>query len=237
MNVTDFKAMVAGFMTRSTTDFVHGTTDQLLLAINNARREAQQRYTFKRFAVDSFIKTSVLGADISTAKLTPEDGGTLIPLKSVDGVWEFQTRAIPAGTFYERTAEVDFRKEREMYANLPLAGATVTRTPNNYLTSGTTGRIIGWFKGQKIYTNVDTATWYSLSGTQLLPDLAGSETSDFFIDNGQSWLLFATAQILNGFLKEDQRVVISERALEASWTKLTQFDGDIHATDGGLDLE
>jgi hypothetical protein len=68
-------------------------------------------------------------------------------------------------------------------------------------------------------------------GTQVLPDLAGSETSDFFIDKYQNWLLYATLQNLNGFLKEDQRVAISASLLDKAWAEAT-FDDSRSGSQG-----
>ena len=237
MNVADFKSRVAGFMSRNTADFVQGSVDQLLCAINDARRMAQQRYTFKRLSRDGFIRTSILGSDIAlNGRVTPEDAGTLMVMKSIHGVYTFQSRSIPAGTFYERTSELDYRKERELYADLPL-GVPYASSQNNHLTQTNTGRGIAWMSGQSLYTNSDTANYYSVKCTELLPDLAGSESSDFFITNAEHWLVFAAAQILNGFIKEDQRVVISNAAMQTAWENFTQFDADVASSDDGLDLD
>lgn len=237
MNVADFKSRVAGFMSRNTADFVQGSVDQLLCAINDARRMAQQRYTFKRLSRDAFIKTSILGSDIAlNGRATPADGGVLVVFKSIQEVYTFQTRTIPAGTFYERTSKLDYRKERELYADLPL-GVPYASSQNNFLTQANTGRGIAWMSGQSIYTNNDTATYYSVKCIELLTDLAGSESADFFITNAEHWLVFATAQILNGFIKEDQRVVISNAAMQTAWENFTQFDADVASSDDGLDLD
>lgn len=225
-------------MTRNETDFVSGTVDQLLLAINDARRYAQRKYNFRRLRTEGFLQTSMLGAVFTTAYPTPVvSAPSAITVKLIEKVYNYTTRSVAAGTLYERTAELDYRRESELYKSLPMSGVGTTRSPNTFLTMPTAGRSVAWTKGQKLFINSESLEWYLLDIVEQKPDLIGTETSDFFIDNAPDWLLFKSIQMLNGYLKEDHRVAISQRALEDSWETFTQFDSDVDNANDAVDLD
>jgi hypothetical protein len=227
MNVADFKTRLAGFMSRATTDFVNGTVDQLLCAINDARRSAQMRYNFQRFRTEGFISTSILGADFTTTVYPTPAVTTALGVKLIEKAWTYNTRSISAGTLYERAEQLDYRTDRQLGESLPLAGTGTNINNYQRTTTETTGRTIAWVKGSKFYVNAETAAYYLVEIVSFAPDLIDADTTDFFLTYGQQWLLFSAAQILNGYLKEDQRVAISQKALEKAWEELCQFDSDV----------
>ncbi len=224
-------------MSRQAADLDVDGVDHLLCAINDARTMAQNLYTFRRLRTDAFIKTSMLGADYTTAvKATPSDGGTQVLIKLIEKVWEFQQRTISAGTLYERSAQIDYRSDRAPSMSLPLAGTS--RTTYDYRqTTNCTGNTFAWIKGSKFFVNYEAATWVLVEVVQKLPDLEGDESSDFFIDNAPNWLLWQSIQCLNGYLKEDQRVSVSQRLLTDAWEAFTQWDIDTTASNDAGDLE
>ncbi len=223
-------------MSRTSADVTDGSVDQALCAINDARRLAQRLYTFKRLSTMAFVETSALGASFVNAKETPSDAGVAIKLKLIEGVWEFTERAIAAGTLYEKAAQIDFRTEREVGRGLPLAGSGA-ESIDNRTTDTYRGRTIAWTRGEKLFVNYEAETWVLVDAIQLLPDLVGDEASDWFIDNAEDWLLFQSAQILNGYLKEDQRVAISQRLLDRSWETFTTWDAETTNSNDAVDLE
>lgn len=241
MTLTDFKTRLAGFMTRVPADFVNGSVDQLLEAINDARRAAQRTYVFQTLRDEAYIQTSIIGSDFRANMKSDATGtGTAVKVRNIEKIWEFQARTIPAGTLNERTAEVDFRTDRSLGQGLPLAGTESDwRRQNNYITANYTGRTIGWVKGAKVYTSSDTTNWYLCEIVKLAPDLTddASAVGDFFLDFGADWLLFASAQVLNGYLKEDQRVAISAALLSRSWETLTNFDSSVNSSNDAGDLD
>lgn len=234
MTVADFKTRVASFVSRSSSDFTSGGVDEILCAINDARRHAQRSYTFKTLRKDVFLETSILGADFQTAcKLTP--GGTAVKVKLIEKVWQYTTRTISAGTLYERTAQLDYRTDRQLGSGLPLAGSGAS-SDSFRITEPYTGHMIAWTKGLKLFVNVEASATYLVEAVERLDDIT-TETSDFFIDNAQDWLLWKTLECLNGYLKEDQRVGINTAILNRSWETFTQWDSDVSNSNDAFDLD
>lgn len=234
MTVADFKTRVASFVSRSTSDFTIGGVDEILCAINDARRSAQRSYTFKTLRKDAFITTSILGANFQTAcKLTP--GGTAVKVKLIEKVWTYTERTISAGTLYERGSEVDYRTDRQLGSALPYAGSGSNLTDQR-ITTNYTGHTIAWTKGLKFFVNAEADTTYLVEVVERLDDIV-AETSDFFIDNAQDWLLWKTLECLNGYLKEDQRVAINTVILNRSWETFTQWDSDVSNSNDAFDLD
>lgn len=221
-------------MTRPESDFVVDGIDHLLAAINDARSDAQKRYKFRRLSQDAFIKASIIGTDFQTVKLTPEDSGTDLVVRNIEKVFTFQTRTIAAGTTYDKMAEVDFRTERQLTNSIPYAGASNT---NYERYCGDSCMMLAWTKGDKFFVTSDSDIWLMVEVIRWLPELADGGSEDFFLKYAPEWLLWASMQCLNGYLKEDQRMVISERKLANAWEAFTNFDSETTNSNDSNDLD
>jgi hypothetical protein len=72
---------------------------------------------------------------------------------------------------------------------------------------------------------------FMIVGVQVLGDLLGTETSDFFLDTYQTYCLLQTVMNLNNYVKEDQRIQIGQKMLNDAWTTAT-FNDSTQATMG-----
>lgn len=245
MNITNFKLKVAAWVNRDAASFVVNGFDILLDAINDAHREAQQKVNFARSFRPGFIQTNMFGVALSGATSDPTGGGAAVTFRVVESAWEYLIQ----GTSYSKFKQIDMIAERDLKNMLPFSdeyplypqsyplswpyvnpvGTQTTIKRRVYIQQGTS----------KIFlTGTDQLTWVWLDGYQLMPDYdAVTVTTDFILDNYHGWLLWASLQKLNGYLKEDQRVVVSQRALDAAWDTVMLDDSNIresYATQNAL---
>lgn len=226
---------VCGYIGRDAATFISGTADDnVLAALNDSRSSAQQGYDFQQLRVTGVI--SVNGAagcpwGIGAASYGPYTSDSLstpLRLKKVDSLWNYTKDS--SGNMLP-TNRIDFATEQQFKRLLPTnLGFPFTQTfpafPPFYYNTIPTQQMFAYVIGPTLYVNTCNApSKFMIRGLQKLADLTGAETSDFFIDNYQKWLLYATLQNLNGFLKEDQRVAISAALLNNAWNDVTFDDG------------
>ena len=227
MTIANFKIKVAAYANRDPSSFVVSGFDILLDAINDAHRECQQRVNFARAFKGGFIQTNAFGVALSGAVTNPAGSGTAIAFKNVVSAWSYVTY----GTSYAKFKQYDFINEVDLKNILPMDdeypnGWPIVQAPTTVEQQTLKRRVYVQTGTNKIFlTGVQDLTWIWLDGYQMMPDYdAVTVTTDFILDNYHSWLLWATLQKINGYLKEDQRVVISQRALEQAWDVVMQDD-------------
>lgn len=229
MTIANFKIKVAAYLNRDPASFVVSSFDILLDAINDAHRECQQRVNFARAFTTGFISTNAFGVALSGAKTAP-GGSTAVNFRVVTGAWQYVT----SGSSYAKFKQYDFISEADLANILPFQneypfGWPEVVVPTTAQQATLKQRVYVRPGDGKIYlTGVGDLTAIWIEGFQIMPDYdAVTVTTDFILDNYHAWLLWATLQKLNGYLKEDQRVVISQRALEQAWDVVMLDDTNI----------
>jgi hypothetical protein len=228
---------VAAYIGRTNTSFTVGTVDNILSALNDSRSRAQQAYDWQQLKVTGVMYLNgASGAPWYTPNSggygpkTADTAGQALFIKKVDSLWNYVK---DANSVMLRTNRIDFATDRQFKSLLPTNmgfpfSMTYPTNPPYYINTIPSQQIFAYVIGPDIFVNsCATPTFYMFDGTKKLPDLTGAETSDFFIDNYQNWLLYATLQNLNGFLKEDQRVAISASLLDKAWTDATFDDSRV----------
>lgn len=204
-SVTNLKAKIAAYMNRAASSFVIGGVDNLLEAMNDARRNAQLRYDFNHLRVRAFLVVTPTGVNWQT-DATDSPGGTAVPLKSIKEVWSFETvSGLPTKykqMFFEGGVLNDFEV---ITPSLQIVGSQLL--PNNL--------------------NITSSETYLIEGIKWLPELDGTETNDFFCNRGATWLTYQTIQNLNLYLKEDSRVGISDAVVQRAWSDFISWDGNL----------
>ena len=154
-------------------------------------------------------------------------------LKKIDSVWNYtlDTNNVPL-----RTNRIDFGTEQQFKHQLPTnSGYPFTQNyPSNppwFYNTIPSSRMFAYVTGPTFYVNSasllgypQTTNQFMIVGLTRLGDLLGAETSDFFLDNYQTWALLQTLQNLNNYVKEDQRVQIGAKMLNDAWTTATFMD-------------
>jgi hypothetical protein len=230
--ISQLKARILGFINRDKTVFNTESSgnniDQVLAAINDARRSAQREYNFALLQGDAFLTTSEIGANWMTGcKTTP--GGTVTQLmKKVDSVYNYSTSTIPAGTLYARTSKIDFGNVADFKREVPVDSGSqylLQQTATGILLAR---RKFAFMNGQNLHiATVDTAVPVMLNGTTFLDDLLPSDSPDVFLTYFSDWLFWATITQLNQFIKDDARINIDGAFMGRLWQSVKEMDGQI----------
>ena len=241
MNVTNFKLKLAAYANRDVASFTVNGFDVLLDVINDVHREVQQKVNLARTYTKGFIQANNGGVALSGAVTNPEGTGTAVAFRVVESVWEYVT--ITAGTQYAEfksiamMAEADLRvlvPKTDEYPLYPESSPTAfpyinvsglpTLKRRAYVSAG----------DQKFYLlGTTTLTWVMIKGYKQLPDFTTGTDTDTILDNYHAWMLWECLQKLNGYLKEDQRIMISQRLLEDAWDKVMNDDMNIRESYAG----
>jgi hypothetical protein len=215
MTFVNFKSLVAAYLNRKVTDFTVNGVDVIGDAVNDAKRVAQREHDFVKNRAMGFVTLSKSGVDLSTFKATP--GGSALSVKKVLSVWLYDT----TGGVYTRTAQMEPLASGELGYMLP--GSIVP----GFITPSSTSARYFYQVGTKLYcTGVDTLdVMCEVVITQ--PDYSGASDEDFFLVDYKDWMLLKTVEQLNFFLKEDQRVQISQGAMAARWDSVMKQENNL----------
>jgi hypothetical protein len=233
MTIADFEATVASYMNRPLASWTVGGLDMILQAVNDCRRAAQRDYAFELFERMAFVQLSQNPANIMTDfKADPSGAGATVQIRIIRGLWEY----VQNGAIYTRTRQLDLRSLSTWRQELPFKDtpltvydATQQRQPQNL-------RQFAYMQGMNVYHSaVLPPQWFLADVVEWQPDLAIDSDPDVFLIYFADWLKWATIAQLNGYLKEDQRVMISAQAMSAAWENVKQFDAQITASTSAWD--
>ena len=227
--VQGFVDRVLNYTGRDASVFAPASVDNCLAAINDSRQQGLQAATWEGLKTRGFMFISpTVDTPWGYATTTygpytlPAGAGTKLRIRSIDMLFNYTTDTVGG---YQPTNRVlmqstqDFRRLLPTNMGYPFL-QTFPSIPPYYYNTIPTQQLFAYIVGPNIKLNtctVDTSLLFF--GQQSLADLTGSETSDFFIDNYARWLLLATIQNLNGYLKEDQRVAITAAEVNNAWDR------------------
>lgn len=209
MTFTEFKSMVAGYANRTAASFVLADgTDILALAINEAKKEGQLEHDFLATRMDGYLITGVLGAELNTTTTT-YGGATAINVKKVRSVWSCSATG-------------------GRIKNLDLEYESVESRLRPTEEEQDISKIRAFQRGTKLHvTGYETNTTFLVDVYKWMPDYSVSVTTDFFLDNYVTWLKLRSLYQLNFYLKEDQRVNITQAALREAWDKVMAYENNV----------
>lgn len=213
-------------MNRTAGSFTVGTQDNLLNAMNDARRAAQRAHNFELLRTgDAYLTTSSGGAPWTTGCKTTPGGGTAILMKRIDSVWQYSSTVISSTTYYIPTARVPFDTSGDLKRNLPVVNTAYLTV--NQQTPFVTAQF-AYVVGINLFcTAIPGTATYKLYGIQWMDDLTGSEGPDIFLTYFTDWFRIATIFFLNTYLKDNERFPIDAQVLSAAFKSMTQMDGDV----------
>jgi len=215
-------------MHRDQADFVVDGEDNLLHAINDTRSLAQQAYNFGMLLRRAYAVVDADGINWRT-DCTDVPGGTSIKLKLIESTWLHD-----ASSPFKETYRIDMPGRSAVRFNTPeRSDADVYSAGESYSNQ----QVYAYIVGQTLRVNNQSSMSMCVWGTEILPDLTPSDTEDYFVTNYSNWLLLATIQNLNFYLKEDQRVAISDGAVQRHWNSMTEDDGQAAASGDVLTLD
>ncbi len=236
--VNQLKVAVAGFMQRKLSDFSRtdtGTTvDLLLLACNNARLYAERKIDFELSRVDVQVTGVTLtgGGDLVNAKLV-SNGTTAVSVKKIVTPYlaNLNNDTYPVDLFDRKTW--DMKMKRRFALAMPH---DVTRPDQSFPVQLTNAPFSIIQVGTKVFVApkddkqfAATFTLYFDVVKWLTPYTAGTE-NDFLLDNCFDWMMFYCIYQLNFFLKEDERVQLSEKVLNDTFDAMVKWNTELIAS-------
>lgn len=226
MTIANFKAMVEAWLNRTAGSFTQNGVDNLLNAMNDARRMAMRDHDFELLRTgDCYLTCHSGGSDWSTGCTTTPAGGTAQLMKRVDSIWQYGSQVIGATTYYIPTARIPFNTQGDLKRNLPVINMQfLTINQVNPFTQD----VFGYAVGTKMFiTGTPSAANYKLYGIKWLDDLTGSESPDIFLTYFTDWFRVATVFCLNTYLKDAERFQIDVVSMNRSFASVCQMDGTI----------
>jgi hypothetical protein len=236
MTYADFKTTVLSYANRSSAVFTSGSLDYVLAAMNDARRAAQREYTFTLNRRTAFAQLSLAPCSLLTDFDTTPASGTLCVVKQVDAIFNYGTANVGATAYYYRTEKVLFQRH-SAFDTLQFAPETLGGTPT--IVSGVLAQSkqFAYIQGTGlVHSTLTTPTWYLCDVVEWLADHAGDTTQDIFLTYFADWLKYATLMNLNQFLKDGERFPIDSAFVGRLWESVKQYDSQMGASTGAIDL-
>jgi hypothetical protein len=223
----DLREAVAAFMHRDPQAFASRGSDLLANAINNARLYAERLIDFEFCKTQVVISCSTtVGGDIADAKLLV-DNTTPIRVKKVgrcflafsDGSGYFTIDMIT----YDHWINITRSRNDSVKPTDPADWSQITDAPPSFVQYGSTFFIAPsdpkWLGGTTFNVYLDCWRW--------LDDYDDDLQTDFLLQNCFDWLMYRSIYELNFFLKEDERVQLSEKLMSDSWSAIIRWNSNI----------
>jgi hypothetical protein len=218
--------MVAAYMNRDATLFVAGAIDLILVAANQAKAYAQRKHRFKHAkTVAKITISSVDGAALSTAQTL---AGVSLNVRSIHNAYlSVASGLIPIDIITRESQHERAKRLMDGYSTEELSSRNIYMYERPQLVQlGTSVMLWPWAASQVVHLDI----------TQWMPDyVVSSMESDFFLEECHDWMLFQTIKQLNFFLKEDERVAISDAVMKQAWEAVLTWDVDYEGSPPILD--
>lgn len=201
------KNAVAAYVGRNKTDFTYFTTEDMLLrAANNAKDFAQRQVDFEYSTVLAQISVGATGASMDSATLAGTATGVTL-------------KCIRKSFLTSSTNELPLQMlSRDAYVN-KLARFGGPPSDETYIVQ--IGRTV------YLLPAPTTATLVYVDGIQWLSDFSADGDTNFLLTFCFDYLLFRSILELNFFLKEDQRIPVSAKLLEDTWTSVKAWNASV----------
>lgn len=235
-----FKETVLALATRSSTTFTTAGTsiDMVLVAMNNARRQAQREYAFNLNRTRAFAQLSIAPTSILTDfDADPTGAGATVVVKQIDNVYEYSSATVSGTTRYYPLNWVPFVRYSMLRTELGLAPSTFgsNTTVVGQLQSATQ---MTYQQGVNVmHTTLTTPAWYMFDVIEWLPDHDGGAGTDIFFTYFQDWLQYATLLHMNQFLKDGERFQFDQTFFQKLWDGVKQFDSQAGASTDSITLD
>jgi hypothetical protein len=238
MTYADFKTTVLSYVNRSSSIFTSGSLDYVLAAMNDARRAAQRDYTFNLNRTPAFVQLSLNGQSLLTDFDTTPVSTTLIVMKQVDAVYEYDSASVSGTTKYYRTAKIPYFRQSVFELELKTSAAYLSGSTTQVVGTEAITKQFAYMQGVKMYhSTLTTPTWVMVDGVEWLADHAGGAVEDIFLTYFADWLKYATLMNLNQFLKDGERFSIDATFFNNLWESVKQFDAQQGASTGAISLD
>ncbi|MBX7157217.1 MAG: hypothetical protein K1X66_02355 [Verrucomicrobiae bacterium] len=256
MTITQFKKVVSGYMLRQKESFIYDEEDVLLFAINNAKLFAQRTHNFEMAVTTIRVVMTPSGIDLNAAPIawTAPNFYKNSKVKTVKRAYlkcgasvvkdPCSCKSDPFYPIEVISKAALINKLRRMDNLSPIywdEKCDYSRTLPNCPT------LICQASHAFLYPQPTHEVDLVLDIVQWLPDYnevaqeneecnTDAHATDFFLEYCKDFMLFRSISELNFFIKDDERVAISQKKLDEAWQSVIKWDGEL--VDGAsYDLE
>lgn len=226
---THLRHAVAGYMNRDTESLVWGGFNCLDQAINDAHQWVQRMHIFERASMEVTVPDVSLenGASLSTAVRRGTTDPVLV--RALRAAW------LPSVNGGELPVNI-VRRETWVARRKRMNDSvlSVTDVPSDTITGITLpvevvlhGEIIHLSSANPAILNNATTTDIHFDAIEWLPDYEEPDDTDLFVTYLFDLMVLRSVHYLNFFLKEDQRVSISQSAWNEVWESALRWDSSL----------
>lgn len=208
-------------MLRTQATFATATAaDVLLFAVNNAKKFAQRKHSFElnRLSATVSVSSTPTGGDLTTAV----EYGTSTPVvvKAIERAYltdpnSGQSYPIP---IVSRSYDAYHMQKSIATGNFD------TSIPSSQSLNSTDPKLIRQANKLYLSPSPESATTVYLDIVKWMPDYSDTVTEDFFLNECSDYMLYRSIVELNFFLKDDERVVVSQKKLDEVWDSVLAWD-------------
>jgi hypothetical protein len=238
MTYANFKTMVLSYVNRASAVYTSGSLDYVLIAMNDARRDAQRRYAFNLLRGTAFGQLSLAPCSLLTDFDTTPVSTTLQVVKQIDAVYEYGSATVSGTTRYYRTNRIPFHRQSVFETELAWSATAFGGQASAGDFSIASARSFAYQQGTDVFhSQLTTPTWFLFDVIKWMTDHDGGASEDIFLTYFTDWLKWATLLNLNAFLKDVEQVKVSSSLLIDSWNSVKQFDSQQGASVGAMNLD
>jgi hypothetical protein len=219
MTFANFKIFVAAYLNRDPASLIIGGVDILKEAINDAKRAGQREFDFPQLNKRAFIQGWYYGTPITNAVDNPDSlTPTTVVVNHIYAAWRYASLLRSDGiTDYIRTQKYEFMSEKSMRDIIPARNDAL-KEPNIL---PITYKQRAYVRGTDFFlTGVTDKVWVWIDVIAMLPDYSADADTDFFLTDYRDWMLIKTLECLNFYLKDDDRVQISNAQMNLKWNSV-----------------
>lgn len=232
----DFKTTVLGLANRSAA--TAGAIDLVLMAMNDAVREAQRNYSFTLNKRIAFAQVSLAPVSMLTDFDADATGaGTLVVVKEIEACYEYATVTISGTPRYYRTAKVPFWKHSAFQREVNLSASTFGS--NTVIVGSLQNNTQFVYKqGNNVFHSTSSVpSFLMFDVVEWLADHDGGAGTNVFLTYFVDWLRYATLVALNQYLKDSERFQYDETIMNQKWESVKQYDAQQDASSGMITLD
>jgi len=220
------KTQIAAYLNRELLSFSASGSDVLGNCVNYARRDLQRRIDLQYCRARGFLNVSFLtGALLENTKIMGGEDTLLV--KKIEAAFIYN--AAGSGNYDGRPIPVISRWND--VARSARTQSTDFSTASQYTPSDISLVV----QGQQVYFTggvgaqypADSALDIVLDVVAWLPDLSADDDSDFTLNECGDYILLKAVQQLNFFLKEDERVQITNSAVKETYESVVVWDAGL----------
>ena len=220
----EMKTQVLGFMLRNAEDFNVDGVDVLTKAVQRAVRAAERKINFQLSRVQVNVEVPAAGVSLDTALLT-SDVSEAVLVKNIEQPYTVGDTGTLSPIAYNTWEGYHQRVKRRADGNISLSeldtlsGSAATGIPLTLLRHGNNVHL-----RPASFTGLGDPQSLVLDVVRWQKELSLDADTNFILDYCEDWVLWRSIIELNLFVKEAQRIAISNSVHKDQWSDIVTWN-------------